>query len=289
MFKTAALAYSYDGSFEGLLSCVFESYVWKETPLAIHPQDDGPGLLLESKWIETDPEHAGRVLRSIPQRIGAKAEELVRLGFCTCLPDKELLLLKFLQLGFAHGPRVLDMLADDTVDALVKAVLHLRRESHRYLGLIRFSVYGPVIAAVIEPRNLVLPLIRDHFCDRFGGERFMIYDAAHRMALIHEPGRSAIIPLEAWTPPQPDETEERYRRLWKGFYEAIGIKERRNERLRISNMPKRYWKELTEMDGGGWGAAVARSRARSASPSAPGGAGGAPTAESLPAPGGSGD
>lgn len=79
----------------------------------------------------------------------------------------------------------------------------------------------------------------------------MIYDQTHGAALIHEPGREAIVPLSGWTPPEPDETEEAYRRLWTGFYNAIGIKERYNDRLRSSLMPKRYWKHMVEMNGRG--------------------------------------
>ena len=248
MFKPSALAYTYDGSFEGLLCCVFESYTWKEIPLAVHSSGEDQGLLLESKWIETDMDKAERVLKSIPLRISPEAEELVRLGFWSCTPEKELLLLKFLYLGFRHGSKVMNMLADDTVYALQKAVQQLRREGHLYLGFVRFSVYGPVMAAVIEPQGYILPVIQDHFCDRFQGESFMIYDQTHEMALIHEPGREAILPLSGWVPPEPDEAEAAYRRLWTGFYEAIGIKERRNDRLRSSLMPKRYWKHMLEMD-----------------------------------------
>ncbi|QSF45319.1 TIGR03915 family putative DNA repair protein [Paenibacillus tianjinensis] len=249
MFKTTALAYTYDGSFEGLLCCVFESYEWKETPLAIHSLEEGQGLLLESKWIETDSVKADRVLRSIPLKISPEAEELVRLGFWSNAMDKEMLLLNFLYLGFTHGRRVMNMLADDTVSALNKAVQQLRREGHHYLGFVRFSVYGPVMAAVIEPRGYILPVIEDHFCDRFQNESFMIYDKTHGMALLHQPGRQAIIPLQEWIPPEPDEAEAAYRRLWQGFYNAIGIKERKNDRLRASLMPKRYWKQLPEMNG----------------------------------------
>jgi probable DNA metabolism protein len=249
MFVTSSLAYSYDGSFEGLLCCVFESYQWKETPLAIHSEGSGQGLLLEAKWIETDKIKADRVLRSIPLKISREAEELVRLGFWSAVPDKEMLLLNFLYLGFSHGSAVMNMLADDTFFALNKAVRLLRRESHHYLGFIRFTVYGPVMAAVIEPQGYVLPVIKDHFCDRFQSESFMIYDRTHRVALIHQPGRHAIVPLDEWVPPQPDETEAAYRRLWQSFYHAIGIKERKNDRQRASMMPKRYWKHLPEMTG----------------------------------------
>ncbi|OKP89020.1 DNA metabolism protein [Paenibacillus sp. P3E] len=266
MFKTAALAYTYDGSFEGLLCCVFESYQWKETPLTIHSDDEEQGLLLESKWIDTDISRAERVLKSIPLRICTEAEEWVRHGFWSCAPDKEMLLLNFLYLGFTHGRKVMDMLADDTVNALQKAVQQLQREAHLYLGFVRFSVYGPVMAAVIEPKGFVLPVIQDHFCDRFHGESFMIYDKTHRTALIHQPGQQAIIPLDEWVPPAPDAAEEEYRRLWQGFYNAIGIRERKNDRLRSSLMPKRYWKHLTEMNGGSTGMAERKPKLDEGSP-----------------------
>jgi hypothetical protein len=90
------------------------------------------------------------------------------------------------------------------------------------------------------------------------------------MALIHEPGREAILPLSGWKPPEPDEAEEAYRRLWTGFYHAIGIKERRNDRLRSSLMPKRYWKHMLEMNGSiGVPALAAAQRKKALQPEAP--------------------
>lgn len=241
------IAYSYDGSFEGFLCCVFESYEKKELPLDIVSASDETGFLFDSRWIETDPAKARRVCDSIPSRISKEAQELVRLGFLTCTPQKELLLLRFLRLGFAHGAKVTDMLADDTVHALNKAVRHLNSEGHKFMGFVRFSVYGGVLVSVIEPKNRVLPVIQEHFCDRFHNETFMIYDQPHGEALVHEPGKSGIIRLDELTVPQADAKEEEYRRMWRRFYETIAIAGRTNPRLRLSHMPKRYWSRLTEM------------------------------------------
>ena len=44
----------------------------------------------------------------------------------------------------------------------------------------------------------------------------------------------------------PDETEAKYRLLWKRFYDTIAIRERENPRCRMTNMPKRYWGTMTE-------------------------------------------
>lgn len=241
------IAYMYDGSFEGLLSCVFESYDKKEIPFDILSAEAEQGCLFETKWIESDPVKADRVYRSIPVKISAEAQELVRLGYFTCHPQKALLVLRFLRLGFTHGSKVMNMLTDDTVSALLKAVQHLNSEGHKYMGFVRFSVYDQVLAAVIEPMNRVLPVISDHFCDRFHTESFMIYDKTHGMALIHRPGESKIISVDELTLPEIDETEAAYRHLWKSFYDAIAIRDRCNPRLRMSLMPKRYWGRLPEM------------------------------------------
>ncbi|MDF2926542.1 MAG: metabolism protein [Paenibacillaceae bacterium] len=241
------LAYTYDGSFEGLLCCVFESYEKKELPFEIHSAAADQGFLFESRWIETDYTKAERVYRSIPVRISPEAQELVRLGFLTCAPHKELLLLRFLRLGFTHGRKVTDMLADDTVSALTKAVYQLTHESHKFTGFVRFSIYGQVMVAVIEPRNQVLPVMQEHFCDRFHNEVFLIHDKTHGMALVHRPGESGIISLEQLELPAMDAEEAEYRRLWQRFYDSIAIRERVSERRRMSHMPKRYWGQLPEM------------------------------------------
>lgn len=240
------IIYRYDGSFDGLLCCVFESYDQKEIPEDIVLPDAPPGLLYSEKQIITDPQKASRVLASIPAKLGAAALEFVQLAFLTCLPRKECYILLFLRLGYHHGPAVMQMLADDTVNVLFKAVRHLERESHLFKGFVRFSVFNGALVAEIEPKNFVLPLLSQHFCERFPEERFLIYDKNHGMALVYKPYRSAIIPVEALELPEADAEEQAYRELWQLFYQTIEVEGRYNPRCRMGHMPKRYWKYLTE-------------------------------------------
>lgn len=41
--------------------------------------------------------------------------------------------------------------------------------------------------------------------------------------------------------------EQQFQKLWKTFFKTISIKERTNSRLQIQYMPKKYWKDLVEM------------------------------------------
>lgn len=258
--ERAELTYRYDGSFEGLLCCVFESYDRKELPQAIVTAEQ-QGLLFAEKIIVTDEDKARRVEASIPQKLGQEAFLFVRQAFLTCLPDKELQILLFLRLGYQRGPAVMQLLTAGPVAQLMKAVRHLERESHLFKGFIRFSIASGVLAAEIEPKNIVLPLLAEHFCQRFPAERFIIYDRVHRMALVYQPHQLRIVAVDELELPAPDEEELAYRALWQEFYRSIAIKERENPRCRMTQMPKRYWNYMTEMSATKYAAAVPKRRA----------------------------
>lgn len=246
MFYQSDVVYRYDGSFEGLLCCVFESYAAKEIPEAILLPEAPGALLFCEKVIATEPEKAQRVLHSIPQKLGKEALLFVQQAFFTCLPDKERHILLFLRLGYQQGPMVMHLLTHDTVDTLCKAVRHLERESHLFKGFVRFAVANGVLVAEIEPKNFVLPFLVQHFCERFPEERFLIFDQTHGAALVYQPYEARIMPLDSLELPEPDAEEAAYQALWQAFYETIAIKGRENPRCRMTHMPKRYWKYLTE-------------------------------------------
>lgn len=248
MLDRSNMIYLYDGSFNGLLCCVFESYDRREMPAEILTPDMPQAILLPVKEIMTDLQKANRVLVSIPKKMGPAALNFVRHAFLTCLPQKELHILRFMHLGYCHGPSVMAMLANDTVHILFKAVKHLKKESHLLKGFLRFSVFHNVLVGEIEPKNYVLPLLRQHFCQRYPEERFLIFDQTHGMALAYQPYQSAIMAVGDLVLPEPDKEEQSFRELWRLFYETIEVKGRHNPRCRMSHMPKRYWKHMTEFN-----------------------------------------
>jgi len=246
MLNGSNLIYQYDGSFEGLLCCVFESYEKKEIPADILLPDAPQITLLPVKEIGTDTQKSNRILGSIPKKMGTSTLDFVRHAFLTCLPQKERYILLFLRMGYEYGPSVMNMLADDVVNTLFKAVKHLNNESHLLKGFVRFSILNDALVAEIEPKNYVLPLMTQHFCERYPEERFLIHDKAHGMALVYQPYQSAIIPIEDLQLPEPDEKEQSFRELWRLFYKTIEIQGRHNPKCRMSHMPKRYWNNMTE-------------------------------------------
>ena len=202
------MIYEYDGSFEGFLTCIFESYAQKEVLTAISCGEDIPFTLFPVRTVLTDRDHAARVYRKVV-KLSPEAADLLRRGFLTCLPDREMHLYRLVVKLLEEGPRFLRDLSDETL----------------------------------------YPILRRHFCDRYRNERFFLYDRTHQEALFYAEGRSAVRPLEHFQMAPPDEAEARYRLLWKRFYDTIAIRERENPRCRMTHMPKRYWGTMTEFQG----------------------------------------
>jgi len=239
------MVYYYDGSFEGLLCCIFDSYAYKEVPTAICCDEDAMPTLFASRTVHTDHGHANRVLRKVV-KCSPYAAELLHKGFLTCLPEKELHLYRLVVKLLRDGPAFLRNFSDKTLHPVAAAVRHLNGEAHLLKGFVRFSELGGVLGGEIEPKNRVLPLLRSHFCARYRDEKFFIYDRTHKEALFYAGGKAVIRPLEDFQMAPPDETEATYRLLWKRFYDTIAIKERENPRCRMTHMPKRYWNTMTE-------------------------------------------
>ena len=239
------MVYYYDGSFDGFLCCIFESYAKKEVLTAIYRDEDDIPTLFASRTISTDKNHANRVFKRVV-KCSHYAGDLLQKGFLTCLPEKELYLYRFVAKLLRDGSNFLRDFSDDTLYPIATAVRHLTGEAHLLKGFVRFSELGGVLGSEIEPKNRVLPLLRSHFCARYQGETFFIYDRTHKEALFYASGKAVIHPLEDFQMAPPDETEAKYRLLWKRFYDTVAIKERENPRCRITNMPKRYWNTMTE-------------------------------------------
>lgn len=239
--------YRYDGTLPGLLCCAAECFRDKTLPQAIQCLDDPRETLFPVKAVDTDPALALRVERSVREKISREVWGMIRRAFLTCMEEKELKIIKFLLLGYKYGPEVARHAENDDVAAVTKALLYLKNEAHFHVEFLRFSDLGGFLAAEITPNNNILPLIAEHFCDRFSGENLMIYDKSHKLGFLYQnTGRREFFQADSVELPPPDEEEEEYRALWKGFYNAIAIEGRKNQKLRRTHMPMRYWPNMTE-------------------------------------------
>lgn len=243
----ADIIYTYDGSFQGFLCCVFESVYSGELPLDILREEDAPLTLLDTKFIATSSDKAERVHASIPAKISDRALALVSTVFLSCLAQKELKILTFLLQAYREGGKLLYKLGDPVTAPLLAAEKHLFGEAHLLKGFVRFSDIGGALISIITPKNYILPFIAKHFILRYREENFMIFDKTNNIALIYRGGKCEILQVDSLELPEVSEKEAMYQSLWKRFYDTIAIEGRENPRCRMTHMPKRYWENMLEV------------------------------------------
>ena len=250
MFDRRDIIYLYDGTFDGLLTAVFISFEQHEIPLGIETDGNVQGTLGATYFnVGTDTEKSYRVQKSIREKISGYAMKSIYFAYLSNAEDKEMKILAYIHRCFKYGKAVNSHLNDKYVAAVLNAAQYVVNEAHKLKGFIRFSeLDGGILYGEITPENRVLPCLILHFTNRYSGLAFMINDLKHKECLVYN-GRECVI-REAVTAPTLNFTENEllHRELWKEFYNTVEIKERHNEKCRMTNMPKRYWKHLTEMN-----------------------------------------
>ena len=108
--------------------------------------------------------------------------------------------------------------------------------------------------AIVQPDYNVLPLILSHFKNRYADQRWLIYDAMRKYGIYYDLQQVTEVQIDFSTDMQNktalaaiyDEKENLYQTLWQQYFSSVNIKARKNTKLHIQHMPKRYWKYLIE-------------------------------------------
>lgn len=242
------LVYVYDGSFEGILTSVFEAYSRKEVPDAVLA---GPGLQQDLtasySFIVTDKAKSDRVYESIRKNISGDALKNIYHAFLSEDPDAGTLIYRYLKLGWKMGSGVDLHLSDDTVFKIMDINRRVEFEVHRLMGFIRFrQVEGGLYYSSISPDHNIIELLAPHFAERLSDQDWIIHDVRRELAALYNRNEWIISEFSTGEIPRATEEESRYSALWREFFRTLEIKSRSNPRLQRQLMPRRYWEHLVE-------------------------------------------
>ncbi|MCI8554197.1 MAG: DNA metabolism protein [Clostridiales bacterium] len=239
----------YDGTFEGFLTAVFDSYGSGYAQCLIASQEQcQPRWGMDIREVSTDTEKYERVMAGVRRRMGQEGYEQVWTGFLSDDPRREDILLAYIRLGMKAGQRIHQMLTDDRVIAQTKMSGLVRREAHLLIQFARFAcMSGGVYYAAITPEHHCLALLMPHFVDRFRVQPFVLHDKTHQLAGVFDRKEWVIASAEDLTLPDCSDDEQAWQKMWKAFYDTVAIRERYNPRCRMNHMPKKYWKNMVEM------------------------------------------
>ena len=251
--------YQCEDTEDGIFTAIYDAGKSKYGHEYIRIQAQTPGLQenyeLFSEYISvtTDTEKAEKVRRSVRDQISEKAFRYMMRAVRCDDTDKANVIYHFIVYGFALGANITDALQIPWVQRIFEMKRSYSNEAHYFKEFLRFQEIKrehPVLFAVFEPKNQVLPDVTVHFADRLNPEWFIIYDKAHREASFHDPETGWYIrkleQQECRYLEELEQQEEDYADLWKAFFETIRIEERTNPKLQRSNLPLRYRKHMTE-------------------------------------------
>ena len=252
--------YVFDGTMDGLLTAVFDAYALKEQPEELLKTGDALPLFCDRTYqVNTDEEKAQRVWTGLEKKLEREALKLISVSWLSELPELSTPLFHYIYKVFQQGDISRNFADPDvlTVTIIARKVLH---EQLRMKQFIRFQkAKDGTYLAVVSPDHNVLPIITDHFSDRFNDQPWLIYDA-HRHYGFYYDGHAAPIRItfeNEFAVPFSLENgklnedilssdDQLLQDLWRTYFKAICIKERMNPRKQLKDMPRRYWKYMTE-------------------------------------------
>lgn len=246
----------YDGSFEGLLTAIFEIYEYKIIQPVIFKKDCASGSLFGNMHqVQTNSDKSNRVYNKLTDKLSKNALGQLYRAFLSELKEIENVLLRYIQYVLSTRQSVENDYSNADVLMVQQTSRKVYREKHRMEAFVRFQLTkDQLYYSIIEPDFNVLPLISKHFEKRYADQRWLIYDSFRKYGLYFDMEKVDEVEMKFDVDPHDkatvkafyDEQEEIYQKLWKQYFSSVNIAARKNTRLHIKHMPKRYWRFLVE-------------------------------------------
>ncbi|MFD0793810.1 TIGR03915 family putative DNA repair protein [Mucilaginibacter litoreus] len=245
----------YDGTFEGLLTAVFEIYEHKLGLVKLHQSKELEGALFGNTiYVVTDEARANRVLKGLKLRVSSIGVQRLYAAHLAEIAGEDNTLLGFIRYAFDSQQNIEEDYGNRYVLRISELVRMVRREKHRMEAFIRFQkLKDETFYAGIEPDFNVLPLLIRHFKSRYADQKWIIYDIRRKYGIYYDLHDTQFVTfdfeaqLKAADVVTAYTNDERiYQQLWQNYFKSVNIPSRKNTKLHVRHIPKRYWKHLTE-------------------------------------------
>lgn len=245
----------YDGSFAGLLTAIFDVYEQRKEDAIISTAKDVSKLRNYLHEVTTDRKKAARVWNGLKKKVPLTVLKEIYYTYLSEVNGMETLLLYFIRYVMASRDDVENNYSDRNVLTVKQTAKNVAREKHRFEAFVRFNKLSDgLFYSVIEPDFNVLPIITPHFKRRYADQDWLIYDAKRKYGIHYKKEADELteVILNAENTNEKsvtllyDENELHYQALWKNYFKSTNIQERKNMKLHLQHVPKRYWKYLSE-------------------------------------------
>ena len=249
--------FSFDNTFEGLLTMVFDAYQNNCFPDEIlYGQSSQPVLFSSAICIHTDEKKAERVWKGIVSHSSEENAHRIYRVYLTELSHMPMLLVKYIRLLIDSTKNEETNFSESIVVEFNKLHQKVCKEAHRVQMFVRFqkTVEGSYYAS-FAPLYDVLPLCIPHFKDRYADQPWIIYDLKRNYGFWYDLKNIARVTFDDLKVNSQNgqlhasilaEDEKHFQQLWKQYYHSICITERKNDKVHRQLLPRRFWKFLPE-------------------------------------------
>lgn len=241
------IVYKFDGTIDGIFSCIFTSFVNKEMPDIISDGDiqlDFEGVI---RYIDTDYINNKRVITALYKYVGFNALSDIKYAFRSGNKEKYMCLFKYLHRTFEERKNISCKFSDKAVIDFYETIKKIGTEVHHMKGFIRFNeCANGIFYAHFSPDNDIADLLLPHFIMRFKNVPFIIHDVKRNIVAMYNGKDRKVVKATQTLYVQLSEQEENFQKLWQTYYDTITIPERKNLKLMNALLPVRYHAHLTE-------------------------------------------
>jgi probable DNA metabolism protein len=255
------VTFIFDGSFEGLLTAVFDFYEQKPGAACLIWDKLHQPVMLQETWeVTSDDAKAKRVWNGLRKKLSPDWLQVFYKVFLSEDPQTFRDMFDFARYIFDNPAGAEKNFGNPQVMALSKMERKISRERHRMKAFIRFQKTADgIYYCPVEPDFNVLPLVASFFKNRYADQQWIIYDVKRKYGLyynlykVEEITYEFVANVDTSKVQLPaalvDDKEELASVLWKDYFTSTNIPARKNMKLHIQHVPKRYWKYLNEKEG----------------------------------------
>ena len=182
-----------DGSVDGIFTAIYRAWEigTSRTSISVTEGEDME-LFSEYRFFEPDSSLAAKVASTIRSKLSPEIFSQVYHAAISGDNDRGNVIYHFLIDAFKVGSGIVNHLVNPYVMRLFELDRNVRRESHNYLGFLRFGQYRDshrsFMLARFAPHNNILDLVSHHFADRLYNENWLIADTTRNYCSIHHCG-----------------------------------------------------------------------------------------------------
>lgn len=212
--------FTYDGTLEGFLCATVRCINMRVKPLAIKPQYEliyGYDDPENCHHVVTDYVIADKFYRYIGDYSSAEIQQMILDCFLTTFPNKERDMFFFICKALKFGASVAEQYDDAIMHRVQMGIRDLYREAQSSLSEITYTNIDEVSVSVINPRNKIIPVVKNNVLKNREIDDMMLFDKRHNILLMRHGDVEQVIDTTLVNHSDIESPNKVYETMWDYF------------------------------------------------------------------------